>query len=982
MANTIKFEIQNESGVWKHYKNAALPFKFELLLDEQLDNATVMLTRVKKQYFSPLTKARVTIETDGIAKKTLHYLVSNDEFAEAPVGSGRYNHTLMLIELTKYLESFQLETLCFTNPAGRDYSKSAPPPLLKITGNDDSFLADPKLLDYKAQAKVGEVFKLPNLNNLFNEVSTDAIVSVRTVNSYVEYRENDNPTPEKFDWITFTIEPGENIITITYKPSGSATILFYEEFTIFGVEENYAHKPWTVKEVINRVLALAEPLRKGELPRFTFNVPKGREKIFNQIAPEFTFTRATLREALQTIGGFIHAEPRLTENNEIVFDFYGAQEYATYKTKSGKRKRLSEYKYKTLTGRHGIEQACNTLDSYVDNLVNRLAWEKSTIAQPYGGGNQTLRTETAYARGEENDSYFFNTAYPIEHVEKFEYIDNDGKAYDITPFIYESTIYNNLSSYWDVDKEGNETNYYQSKSYALHYTQGQRGVKGFFFKAPDIWGASSNAYAIVNILYFKYRITITQYTKMKFRLTYSPIYSTRVPQHKQYIGDYLPMQRTINYTQSDNSVETRFFGENIKGAVERMGNVEKTYTINLRDFDNIPTPGQLWDDDYYIASVAVSVGIDLFEVSVGLSKHFNRRSQYVGAASYRRIYEVSEVMVQQRHSIYSDYLVVTDYSINPFEVSRKPFFSAHGIEAFKTFFTAEESEPIAAVAAYGTTYNGTQCKKCLLPVVCSAFGNTLEFTWEYKDNFSAGDATYVVEKNSAIEGSFNVGVNYGDSYGRIYYYNFSLLTSAQADGLYPDADKLPEISHEGNPGYIAGTSALGSNSPVIMRKDSREAIKCSYCVNLVTDNKDMVIGSALASRNPLVWGKEETPVLCVLENRVNKFGDKLDEEEYAKAEKLDGPHNVSAKNSYLSIAGKPAQKDGRAWAYVIPPYAGETKMVVDEQGNQSEYTPVYGGEIILAKNIDIKKGDIVGAFTMHAIHDIYEYLEAKKEALK
>ena len=137
MANTVKVEIQNEKGNWCTWKNLAVPLKYGTLLDEQLDFATVTLLRIKKREFKPLTRARITITSKTKYSRyesiTIDYFVANDDFYEAPVGSGAYNHEITLVELTKFLECFPLETLCFTNPNGNDYTRGAGLPVFDST---------------------------------------------------------------------------------------------------------------------------------------------------------------------------------------------------------------------------------------------------------------------------------------------------------------------------------------------------------------------------------------------------------------------------------------------------------------------------------------------------------------------------------------------------------------------------------------------------------------------------------------------------------------------------------------------------------------------------------------------------------------------------------------------------------------------------------------------------------------------------------
>lgn len=134
--NTVKLEIQNEKGAWETWENVVIPVKYGKLLDEQLDYATVTLQRVKKEIFKPLTRARLTVtsttEHGGEQTETLDYFIANDDFFESPLGKTpkEYTHNLTLIELTKYLECFPLESLCFTNPSGNNYIAGATAPVL------------------------------------------------------------------------------------------------------------------------------------------------------------------------------------------------------------------------------------------------------------------------------------------------------------------------------------------------------------------------------------------------------------------------------------------------------------------------------------------------------------------------------------------------------------------------------------------------------------------------------------------------------------------------------------------------------------------------------------------------------------------------------------------------------------------------------------------------------------------------------------
>ena len=113
------------------------------------------------------------------------------------------------------------------------------------------------------------------------------------------------------------------------------------EYTFATVENKLPLKKWSITDVINRTLDLAEPLRKGEKSRFKLGMkwdgtilPNTQADKFNKIlAPQFSFTKQTLRECLQEIGKVIHGEPRLSIQKdedgyfyEVSYDMYASQE--------------------------------------------------------------------------------------------------------------------------------------------------------------------------------------------------------------------------------------------------------------------------------------------------------------------------------------------------------------------------------------------------------------------------------------------------------------------------------------------------------------------------------------------------------------------------------------------------------------------------------------------------------------------------------
>lgn len=968
--------------------NVALPFKYGNFLDQQLDYATMTLTRINVGNFAPCTPVIVSVtsrntanDVEYVQSKQFEYIVQSDNSRESPVGSGFYRHELTLIEPTKLLE-IPLESLCFTNVGIKDYVQQTPP-LLGINDLGEAVDVSPYLdtipQNLKTPVLVGNTITLFNLDPSYYGNSFGTLyyyIGNVTLNNqnFATINEDGTLSQNSVEIETSKAYRFKYSFDRAFTDgNGNGSLGTYEiEFTVIGIGSENPPQPYNVQEVIDRILALQEPLivRNNSIsPRFKFdlaNIPEDKRALFTaRNAPEFTFTRQTLREALQTIGGFIHAEPRLLYNSitgefdTITFDFFGEMEYAEYYDVNEKAdKLLNEYNYEDKTFTWNIEQACNELDSYQENLVSRINRATEATAQPFLTGYQTLRAETVGARLEEENMYL-PTSYPIHEVKGLSVIVGS-TSYDITPYLYEETIYaSQLSSYEDA--------YPTSKAYALYYKQNQKGVYGFFFKRENVTSGVFVNYAIKNILdlVVGYDVGSLNYQELRFRIVYTPIHSARIKHSKQNIEEWLQYPRTLNYSQSANQVETKYFGENIKGAVERLGTLEKLVTFTCFNINTIPKPGLLWDEDYFISTVSVECMVDKFKVTCGLSKNFNQISQYIGVSSYKRQFEVSEVMVQTREWLWKDYIVLTDYTNTPPAPQDDCLIGEAVMRYLKnTFLQASVDadnliaykDELSIVEVYGSD-NTSSLTRCILPLISVSVGNVMEFTWEYQDNYSAGQQVVQIDNDYYAQ-----DVQYADYFGRMLYQNWKLAAPAGMGEINGGPLLLPQG------GYTGGIPMIQSKF-MYMSKDSREKLKQTMAVEFVTDTKGFVIGSGLAEFNPMVRGLSAEfwkPRLVTLPKRLNKFESyiRLDDvvevfelTQYGAPLIYDSEFTVSDNSLTYYGDNNTATKSAKAWAYVVP--------VSLQSGT------FY--QVLFGKNINIVAGMKVGDFTAYALHDVYKY---------
>lgn len=1094
-------------GVSIPKSNCIMPAKYNDHLDEQLDMATVSVFGVTTEIFKPFCKVSITAEgaqRENEPTITRYYRLMEDRATESPVGTGKYRHDLTLIEETKFLEGFLVESLCVTNAGGRQYQSVTAELVNGSSGTFNNILDNlVGLSNIKTPVLIGESVTLPYPNP--SDVSGSS--SRYSGNVTITFGDGTSesiavlPTGGLANGGTFMAKSGLNLIHYDYEifdsAGGTTTIPYYGDITIYGQPNYYPLKPWTYKEVIERALELCEPriwdfgatkiqtqnqsmeislngnppsfsetgtitggiissaviLNKAEFiragirigitytdttytvtasanstpvpiltaqikitvqsqgdyvvpPRFTFryNDPNNAHEIdvFDNLAPEFTFTRCTLRELLQEIGGALNKEPRLDENDNVYFVDFGGKELATFlSAKTNTVKPLNEYPYIKKTQSWELEQACTRLDAHVDNFVNQISVGDATVGQPYLDGAQSLRTDSAYVRVTE-ETAIFPSALPILKINTFRWVDRDGLAgttwarYDITNFVFEKTVYDSqLSNY--------STAYPVSKAYGVYYTQGEKNIGGLFFENTEWSGGVFANPAIVNILRavtgnnsLLSGASAADYAKLCFELEYIPIYSARVQHGKQYTGDFLAFPRTIAHNQSANMVEAQYFGENIKGMAERLGNVEKAFTFQCRYASTIPQAGQKWDDDYFISDVAVEITNPCFKVTVGLTKNFNRMSKYIGANSYRRIFEVSERMVQERNTIYTDYLVIVPDSYTvPTEYSADFLFGFYGFTGVYSTFKQERytgatrfgiMEKVFSVRIQGETKNGNETlPEVILPVVASAFGNVMEFSYSFQDNFSAGQKI-VYQQNDNITGYFTTEVQYCDYYGRMYYENVDFLsvnTTSSSPNPPTNPDELPEYVTCGSRPNLTRVAGTGSNTPIICRKDSREALSGVYAVEFVTTMKDYVIGSALASNNIMVSGMNANAKaqIVILKKPIDKLSRYVD----LSAGNVAATYEVSVdllgtfNTPYIRSLGVSATAAGAAWAIVTPKYNGTPYTVEDEDGNTETFTPQYGGELLVGQNITVNVGDTIARFKIVGTHDIFKFIEEQED---
>lgn len=911
--NKFEISIEIDGQMVDYTELVPFPIKWSNLLDERLDEATISVLRTDVEIFHPMTRVRIYVfnENDPDNGHTLNMLVSQDRAAQKFIqGQYVWNHDLVLIEETKLLEGFVCRSQGYVNSLGRDYTKGAvtvTPTVQKTSGNYD--MLQPNFVDIRTPMPIGK-HTFPPLNEIMTTAGTqyslvEEYQGNRTCYAFVKKSDSSEPiayTPFINEPLYATFD-GSGIYDVTYQMmfrigSSQQFVTGFIRYELYVIDNLDPLPKWNARTVIERALAIAEPLRKGDTPRFKLNAEQAAK--FEKIeTPEFQFTQSTLREVLQGIGAYIHGEPRLI-GDTIYYDMYGSDELNSVKYQ----------KYAKLSASQSIEDYATALDSTVDNFVNTLDTPYATMTEPYKGGYKTVRTEKTFARIEEGNM-FIETKYPVYSIKKVMcgYTANS-QPVDISPYIFESSEYARMSSYKEQFPE--------CKAYALYYTQGDKNIQGLTFKVSDASGGVFKNYAILNILRAvtgNNNLSVSDYVQLAFQVEYTPIFPARVQQSKPYIGEFR-LPRTLVYNQGQNVVESQYYGENMKGAIARLGNVDKVYTYVIYGVAELPKVGDLWNDDYYISAVSVQIDFQTTTVTIELSQDFNRYSQYLGINSTKRFYEVSERQAFDSQLSYRDYAVIGD-KVDGGDT----LYDIRGLN--DTFWQIGLQTPTSLLIAQGEGASGEKLSKIALPVQTIALGNSAVLTTKYEDNYSAGNDS-IKQESGNVKGQFTNAVSYGDFYGNIEYLYLDYFSRGTSPSDFenqtlignslPSAEKISGESTK----YIST-----GEKPLWVKKGSTEILSLTYQIDFVTNRRNIIIGSAMAKNCPFISGRQigHYAELYVLPKRLNKFKLKAD---------LTDATLVKSYTWESSLGAITVEGNSLVFAPVTSPVSGQAWVMVDE----------------------------------------------------
>lgn len=942
----------NENNQWTEVHGWVRPFTDGQTLDDSLDSGKINLSFVpRSKPYAPFTRKRISVyegdDTSDTPVDILQYVVDTDDVQcrrLAPSTKKLYDHSIALVELTKLLERDVCDTMTVTNYLGRDYGAGSNLLLFEKTQSAGFYQPEVSIPDIKFPLIIGQKLELPPMTSyvVFNPARSFAGSFIITNSEGVEvasFAENESVNFSFNTAGTYNIKLtlGWTYSYGTATGGGSAT---YQSITGLSVISEIIPPsgPWTITDVVNRLLTAGVTRRIGlDAQRYVFDSEQAA-KYANVLAPEFAFTRGTLFEALLTVGGYIHAIPRLVDENRsdgaltVKFDLLGQDNVysGTLPPPIYERYSWSGNEY------------CGALDSTVDNLINTTDRTQGAVTEPSANTFRAVNTTDGGFRISPNDGLVILTDKPIYQVTKLEFYlnlnDGNPRTVDITPYVYESAEYQTLSGYTGQT-------YPYSKGWALKYTQGQKNIRGldFVLNAPQGGDTFDKQYAIVNILAAATGLSASNFTKnlttLMFRVTYIPYVTSRIVQRKPYLTH--PIDNVLLYNQGGNSVENEYYGERLKGTITRIGNITSRKTYIFTHYDDIPKAGQKIGNRY-VALVDREFDKMRIKATVTTVANFNKLAEYLGLNSNYRLYDVSEKQAFNRTVNYGESCVISESLIN--NAARTTLITNDGINAIQKEFNAtypgtyEKVTAMRMIAKRGRVIGeGAEISPAVGMAAGSfASGNSLVFFVNMMDNYGAGYQSNEVTGTSIRAQRL---MPYSDELG-----NISTVDVDFVNELVPTNDSPTPQSAFDYPAYGAGgemgtiyfsTRAINeydTGGALGVSKDSREALSIVIQQHFQSDNQNIVIGKALTKYCPLVstLSDEDRGKLYFLNRQLNPLEAVIDltgltasAGSYTTSGETDSGADITIDRAFrLVLPTNDSGQTAKAWA-IINPSTGE-----------------------------------------------------------
>lgn len=351
----------------------------------------------------------------------------------------------------------------------------------------------------------------------------------------------------------------------------------------------------------------------------------------------------------------------------------------------------------------------------------------------------------------------------------------------------------------------------------------------------------------------------------RFRIVYVPLGESvklQVPKTNPQENEF-----HIPFSQQQPIVNNLTLGREMQSLANRTGCEIKQVVRTFTSISQYRKPGAFWREKdangnltgnvWRLTSTNLQIYSDsLFRCTETWSKNWSLRSENVPINREFRSWNIPADIVQ-RNLLWNDYCLVSDKTLTvPDDAIISPSAVEQLVLALKSGTPSIVFQNECSLTWFYTIKNTPQQTKQGAVLSCASFGfgNSLVFSSKTKDNLSAGMQRVPADDNDT-DYQLCRNVYYCNSDGTLesmYIQIAGELASNDTQFSYA----YPEYSDNGT----TAVNAPPSNDEKLFKdgmqfkvlKDPAEQLNFTYQLHLITDNPNLVIGSAWASYNPLV----------------------------------------------------------------------------------------------------------------------------------
>jgi len=811
----LDFYLETSSNIFTRQNILISPTLTETF-DETLDSANVVLKATADDtLIKPDT--RCYFKFNGTIVSNL--VVASDTVEVVSHNPIKYQHTLQLVQNTRFLQKHLVRNSVFSQPNDirRGYNKylvggteaqtpENPMTLLqyneKICPVNETTYIKVKLqfLDFYTTSSATRVnvtnftsFKFRRGETYYPITSSTSIIfnflityTDNTTYSFTKsYMGNDNIITGDYDLLV-PITPTKEvksiklhgIFALSGTTLGDGTFILNRDVvgneldthnTTLLAYYSFSTYYWTMYDVID-TLRKQYNLETTTYPNtnYLFNMPNSNTDLYkilkNTIAPAFTFTGATMYECLAEIFKYYDAIFTLDNDNRLGIEYLS--DYSKNQVTKNFINRTQSFKEDGFT------------TGYVSYFENAIVEEEIYC----------LARNTQLGVNQASGDYYFILPHNIQSIIEADLIMEEGHAileggidayfkkglaFDVTDWIFDTTTYSLLpasSSYTE----------YKSLINCLYYTDNliHLGASTSFqsFSTGTVW-----QHFLVNVVEtFTNKLnpfhvvggtlvtnsTQYRYAKMKIRYRASVDGRVRVENEtNKYKGEMI-----VN--QSSGAVDTNKMGLNMLGLSYKLGEPTLSMTQEITTWADRIKKGDIviYNDSRYLANIVkYSLYNDKIVATIEFIKNFNALSQRIQVDRQKRLSTISNELAVKSEDNYCEYLYFStklgnyDNLKQPIVFSDSLIFNALKMTFGGTYTTGDYPQVKMAVSQTYKLDGTLLTDRIYLPMAKYPAGNTLCFEVAYDSPISAGYHT-----NYAYEGSnaaFTIPLKYGDING-------------------------------------------------------------------------------------------------------------------------------------------------------------------------------------------------------------------------